>query len=276
MPELPEMVVIAEQMAKMLNGKVFQTLFIFQPKCLNRPEADFQKILPGKKINKVAPYGKWVAMHLSDKVRLLVSLGMGGELRSLKKNQSPPEKARVVVRFTDGTGFFIALWWFGYVHLILDGEQHPMTDTLGPDPLELSSPEFRSLFAGRRGAVKSFLLNQKRVRGIGNFYIQEILFKAHLHPLHPIPSLSTSALNRLHKAIRDVFRESIQLGSSSYELDFFGKKGKYGLNRMSFAYQDGAPCPKCGAQTRKIKTGSTAQYICSKCQVLPKTMTTKK
>ena len=273
MPELPEMVVIAEQMAKTLNGKVFRTLSIYQPKCLNRPETDFQKILPGKKIRSVKPYGKWVALYLSDRVRLLVSLGMGGELCYLKKGQSSPEKTRVLVTFTDETGFYITLWWFGYFHLILDGERHPMTDTLGPNPLELSSSEFRDLFEGRRGSLKSFLLNQKNLRGIGNFYIQEILFQARLHPLSPIPSLSTADFKRLHKAVHTVFKESIRLGSSSYELDFFGKKGKYGLNRISFAYQNGAICPTCGTQTEKIKTGSTVQYICPTCQVLPEKMT---
>jgi formamidopyrimidine-DNA glycosylase len=270
MPELPEMMVIAEQMAETLKGKVIRSVSVFQPKCLNRPEEEYSNILPGKKINRVEPLGKWVEIHFSGHIRLLISLGMGGELCYLKKGQSHPEKTRILVTFTDGTGFYITLWWFGYVHLVGKGEQHPMTDTLGPDSLKLSQLEFRTLLKGRRGTIKSFLLNQKRLRGIGNFYIQEILFKARLHPLHPIPSLSATDLNRLHKAIQQIFTESIQLGSSSFELDFFGKKGKYGLGCLSLAYQDGATCPKCGTRGQKVKTGSTTQYICPTCQVLPK------
>ena len=270
MPELPEMVIIATQMARALKGKRIRTLSVLQPKCLNRPEADYNRILPGKKIQNVTPLGKWVELCLSGSARLLISLGMGGELCYLNKDQTPPQKTRVLLSFTDNTGFYITLWWFGYFHLVVEGENHSMTKSLGPDPLKLSPSAFRNLFEGRRGTLKSFLLNQKRVRGIGNFYIQEILFKARLHPLHPIPLLSTADVDRLHKAIHAVFKESIRLGSSSYELDFFGTKGKYDLNCISIAYQEEAHCPLCGTATQKIKTGSTAQYICPKCQVLPR------
>lgn len=263
------MVVIADQMARTLKGKRVRGVFIFQPKCLNRSEDEYHRILPGEEIRGVRPVGKWVEIDLTGKVRLYISLGMGGELCYLKKGQSPPQKTRLLVTFRDETGFFITLWWFGYFHLVLGGEVHAMTEGLGPDPLELSASEFRALFRRRRGAVKSFLLNQKRLRGIGNFYIQEILFKARLHPLHPIPSLSVAQVNRLHKAIQKVFNESIRLGSSSYEVDFFGRKGRYGLANLSFAYQDEAVCPRCGAKAQKIKTGSNAQYICPKCQRLP-------
>jgi len=194
---------------------------------------------------------------------------MGGELCYLNENEAPPSKTRILVTFTDKSGFFITLWWFGYFHLLLKDENHPMTDSLGPDPFELTPSEFRSLFDGRRGSLKSFLLNQKNLRGIGNFYIQEILFQARLHPLHPIPSLTSADVNRLFTSIKAVFHESIRLGSSSYELDFFGKKGTYGLENLSFAYQDGASCPRCGTIAQKIKTGSTAQYICPRCQKCP-------
>ena len=269
MPELPEMRIIAEQMARTLRGKEIRAVSIFQPKCLNRPEADYHRVLPGKRVRQVRPLGKWVEIDLTDAARLLISLGMGGELCSLEQGQSPPEKTRVLTTFTDGTGFFMTLWWFWYIHLVLDGEDHAMTDSLGPDPLELSAQEFRALLNRRRGSVKSLLLNQKLLRGIGNFYIQEILFKARLHPFHPVPSLSAADANRLHKAIQDVLTESIRLGSSSYEPDFFGRKGSYGLNRLSFAYQEGATCPRCGTAAKKIKTGATTQYICPTCQKLP-------
>ena len=269
MPELPEIVVIAAQMTETLINKKIKDVSISQPKCLNRHETDYQTKLPGKKITEIISLGKWIQMCLSAKARLLINLGMGGELCYLKKNESPPPKTRIKITFTDNTGFYITFWWFGYFHLVLDDEKHSMTDTLGPDPFLLSESEFKELLHGRRGFIKSFLLNQKNLRGIGNFYIQEILFRARLHPLHPIPSLSVTKVKRLHKAIQTVFEESIHLGSSSYELDFFGKKGKYGLNNLSFAYREGSPCPRCGTRSRKLKTGSTTHYICPQCQKLP-------
>ncbi|MFH1943128.1 MAG: Fpg/Nei family DNA glycosylase, partial [bacterium] len=175
-------------------------------------------------------------------------------------------KSRFILRFTDGTGFFITLWWFGYVHLVLQGEKHGMTDALGPDPLQLSHQAFIDLLDGRKGGIKPFLLNQKRIRGIGNFYIQEILYRARLHPLREIPSLAEEEKTNLHRVIIDVFHESIALDSSSYELDFLGMKGRYGVDRMSIAYQEGVVCPACRSRIEKIRTGSTAQYMCPHCQ----------
>lgn len=266
MPELPEIVVIAKQMDLTLRRKKLQSILLTQPKCGNRSVNDYQKTLPGRTIEKITPLGKWLEILLDQSARLLVSLGMGGEICYLKMNQTAPEKSRLVVKFIDGTGFYVTLWWFGYFHLVLEGEAHPMTDALGPDPLNISEKEFLALLDKRRGSIKSFLLNQKRIRGIGNFYIQEILFQAKLHPLREMHALTENEKCRLYNAIRNVFNDSMSLGSSSYELDFFGKKGKYNLDCMSIAYQENKHCPECHSAIQKIKTGSTMQFICPQCQ----------
>ncbi len=269
MPELPEIVVIAKQMDETLREKTISAVQIFQPKCLNRAEGDFRKYLPGKEILQVKPLGKWIEIRCQKSTRLLINLGMGGEVLYFENENDIPDKAKIIVRFDDGSGFFITLWWFGYFHLIFNGEKNPMTDKLGPDALEISADEFEKILSGRRGNIKSFLLNQKNIRGIGNFYIQEILFRAKIHPLTPINFLSQNEITRLHTAIRDVLKRSIALGSSSYELDFFGKKGRYSLRELSFAYHENGTCPDCGTAAEKIKTGSNSQYICPQCQVLP-------
>ncbi len=269
MPELPEIVVIAKQMDKILWEKEVRSVSITQPKCGNRPVEDYMKHMPGKKVECVSPLGKWIEIVLNHQVRFLVSLGMGGEICYFEGTQALPEKSRLIVRFSDETGFYATLWWFGYFHLVLKNESHPMTDTLGPDPLKISENEFLSLLTKRRGGIKSFLLNQKRIRGIGNFYIQEILFQAGMHPLREINSISEKEKRNLYCAVRKVLDESISLGSSSYEVDFFGKKGKYGLDRMSIGYQENKPCPVCQTNIRKIKTGSTSHFICHQCQILP-------
>ena len=267
MPELPEIVIIATQM-KNLSGKTIRSIEIFQEKCLNRSQKDFHSLMPQKRIMSVHPLGKWIVVHLSDASVLFINLGMGGEICFFNNNENIPEKSRLIVHLTDETGFFITLWWFGYFHLVLPGERHPMTDTMGPDPLEMTKKEFHSILEGRKGQIKPFLLNQRRICGIGNYYIQEILYKAKLHPNRIIPSLIHEDIGRLYGAIRDVFNESIALGSSSYELDFYGKRGRYGEDQMAFAYQEGALCPACHSPTKKIKTGSNMQYICPVCQPL--------
>jgi formamidopyrimidine-DNA glycosylase len=269
MPELPEIIVIAKQMDQILRGKNVESISIVQPKCGNRPVQDYLKYLSGRKVERIFPLGKWIEIVLDQQTRFLISLGMGGEICYFKKSQTPPEKSRLIVRFSDRTGFYVTLWWFGYFHLVLKDETHPMTEPLGPDPLKLSEDEFLSLLMKKKGKIKFFLMNQKRIRGIGNFYIQEILFRAGIHPLCEIGSLQENKKRDLYRAIRKVLEESISLGSSSYEFDFFGEKGEYGLDRMSIGYQEDKPCPSCGTKIKKIKTGSTSQFICPQCQILP-------
>ncbi|UCE10766.1 MAG: Fpg/Nei family DNA glycosylase, partial [Candidatus Thorarchaeota archaeon] len=121
---------------------------------------------------------------------------------------------------------------------------------------------------GRRGRIKSFLLDQKNLAGIGNVYIQDILFEARLHPDRKIPTLSEKELEGLYHAIGDVLNRSIRLGGLAYEKDFYGLNGRFGADEFLVGYKTGSPCPECGAEIVKIKTGSTSSYICPECQSL--------
>jgi formamidopyrimidine-DNA glycosylase len=104
--------------------------------------------------------------------------------------------------------------------------------------------------------------------GIGNVYVQDILFQAKLHPNRRISTLSEKEINILYNAIRDVLNHSIQLGGLAYEKDFYGQKGKLTINEFLVGYKTGKPCPACKTPIEKIKTGSTSSYICPKCQPL--------
>ena len=269
MPELPEIIVFCNQMENTIVGKKIKKIDILQTKCLNRPKEDYNQYLPGQKIEQIAPLGKWIDLKLQSNDQLYINLGMGGELIYFTKSQVIPENVKFNVRFTDNTGFYVTLWWFGYFHFVKKDEANPMTDKLGDDPMQISFEEFMAKLRRKRGAIKFFLLNQKNLRGIGNFYIQEILFQAKLHPLRQIISLSKAEIKQLYEAIQKVMFRSIELSSSSYEKDFFGKLGSYSLKELSFAYEKNAVCPDCGTGTQKIKTGSNAQYICPLCQQLP-------
>jgi formamidopyrimidine-DNA glycosylase len=143
-----------------------------------------------------------------------------------------------------------------------------MTAQLGPNMLDMTLDEFRGLLRGRRGAVKTFLLDQKRIAGIGNVYVQDPLFKAGLHPLRPINTLSDEKIVRLWEALRETLQESIDQGGSAWERNLYDEKGKWDTNFFLVAYQEGEPCPTCGTVVEKIKTGSTSSYICPNCQPL--------
>jgi formamidopyrimidine-DNA glycosylase len=159
-------------------------------------------------------------------------------------------------------------WWFGNVHYVKTLTEHKQVASLGPDFMSLSLNDFRELLRGRRGGIKSYLLNQKRIAGIGNVYGQDPLFKAGIHPLRSSSTLSGDEIEALWQATRETLQESIDLGGSHWEQNLYGEHGKWDSSYFLVAYREGEPCPNCGTAVQKIKTGSTHTHICPSCQPL--------
>ncbi|MBN1135506.1 MAG: Fpg/Nei family DNA glycosylase [Anaerolineae bacterium] len=265
MPELPEIAVFARDMQKELVGRTISRIEVLQPKCLNLPEEEFCAALSGARIEAVTAHGKWLKVETTQGW-LLLNLGMGGEILLASRDRLP-DKYRLVFDLADGAALAVNFWWFGFSHFVADPADHPMVGKLGPNALDLSLDEFRALLRGRRGAIKAFLLDQDRIAGIGNVYIQDPLFKAKVHPLRPIHTLSDEEIAALWQAIRDTLQESIDAGGAPFELNLYGQKGGWNANFL-VGYREGQPCPVCGTAVEKIKTGSTASYICPSCQSL--------
>ncbi len=266
MPELPEILTLSRQMKKELVGKTIVKSEVLQPKSLNVSEKDFIRSLKNAKLLDVKYHGKWLLVETS-KGRLCLSLGMGGEIL-LVTRETLPEKRRLIFDFDDETCLSVNFWWFGYAHYVpADGlENHAMTARLGPNADQLTFKGLQSILKGRRGRIKSFMLDQSRIAGIGNFYIHDILFMARLHPLRTINTMSSAEIKRLAQAIRDGLRPAIDKGGSFYEVDLYGEKGGFTRDSILIAYREGKPCPVCDTSIEKIKTGSTSSFICSNCQ----------
>ena len=215
-----------------------------------------------------AYHGKWIQVDTS-RGWLLLNLGMGGELLIVERGELP-EKRRVVFTFSDGASLAVNFWWFGYTHYApLDGlRQHPMIAKLGPSALDITPAAFSHLATGQRGRVKDFLLDQSKIAGIGNFYVQDILWMACLHPLRPLNTLSAGEIARLYQAIQDGLRPSLAKGGAFYEMDTYGSKGGFSMEDIQVGYKDGQPCPVCATPIEKLKTGSTTSFICPVCQPL--------
>ena len=266
MPELPEIVTLARDMQKELAGRTIAAMEVLQPKCLNLPEDDFTSALQGARILDVTSHGKWIKIALDDGW-LLLNLGMGGEV-PLTDRDHLPEKRRLILDLEDGASLAINFWWFGNVHYVNNLAEHKQVASLGPDFMSLTSDDFRELLRGRRGGIKSFLLNQKRIAGIGNVYGQDPLFKAGIHPLRTINTLTGDQIEALWQATRETLQESIDLGGSHWEQNLYGEHGKWDSSYFLVAYREGEPCPTCGTAVEKIKTGSTSTHICPSCQAL--------
>ena len=270
MPELPEIHHLARQMHRALRGRRIVGVEVRQPKCLNVPPRRFAALLTGKTIDRVASRGKWIFAHLAPDATLLVSLGMGGDLLLHAPGAPLPGRYQIRIGFDDRSCVTIGFWWFGYAHAVPDGRlsTHRMTADLGLNPLdrsEFTAARFDALLDGRRGAIKALLMDQHRIAGIGNVYIQDILFQAGLHPDRPIPQITAAERRRLHRAIAGNLAAAAKRGGLAYEKDLYDRPG--GIKRFRVGYRPGEPCPRCGAKIRKIRSGATASFICPRCQV---------
>ncbi len=268
MPELPEIYCRAAEMNKELPGKTIRSIEILQPKCLNVSQDRFIAALTGAKINEVGYRGKWIFVETS-RGWLLLNLGMGGEI-SLRPAREAPEKRRLSFLFTSGDCLSINFSWFGYAHYVPLGqlESHSMTAKLGRNAIDLCCGELHELIKGQRGTVKSFLLDQTKIAGIGNAYVHDILFLARLHPLRRPSTLSEIEIDCLGKAIHDGLQPSIDKGGAFYERNLYGQPGGFQMGDIIIGYREGQSCPMCATTIIKIKTGSTSSFICPICQPL--------
>ncbi len=269
MAELPEIIVIANQMREKIRGKKFKEIEIFQKKCLNCSPEKFGSSIMGEIIDDVSYKGKWFVLQLK-KGFLLINLGMGGDMVYFDEYCDLPPKYQFKFLFEDRTGFTIRFWWFGYVHFVKSLKEHKWTKELSPSPLDPSFTfeKFLELTERKKGNVKSCLLNQKNISGIGNFYIHDILFEAKIHPLRKIEDLKEQEKRALYEAIKNRLNLSLNLGGANYELNFFGGRGNFTSEYYLVGYKEGKECPECGNSIAKIKTGGNFSFICPVCQRL--------
>ena len=273
MPELPEIASRAAEMDHALAAKSIANIEILQPKCLNLPPEEFRAALTGAIINQVTYHGKWILVNTS-LGWLLLNLGMGGEVLLTSRDRLP-QKYRLIIDFSDGSCLAVNFWWFGYVCYagIDELDSIKMVAKLGPNALDLDENDFFTLVRSRKNKlrVKSFLLDQSNVAGIGNAYIHDILFLAGIHPLTPLANLDDDSIKRLFASIQTGLRSSLDKGGAFYETNLFGEKGGFTMEDLLVAYKQDQPCPQCCTPIDKIQTGSNSSFVCLACQPRPET-----
>jgi len=272
MPELPEITILAQQMGQQLAGRRLEGADVVQEKCLNLPKDAFCRAISARVVVRSYPKGKWVFTELDGGYHLLLNLGMGAEVRYHAPGSAWQPDYQVGLRFDDGAGLSCRFWWLGYVHLMPSDRlsEHKLTAGLAVSPLDpaFTLEYLAGVLSKSRTAVKTVLLDQRKVAGIGNVYVQDILFRAGLHPLRPGNGLRLREVERLYDSIHAQLEMAISKHGLLYERDLYGQEGGFGMEEYLVAYKEGKPCPVCGTTIAKIKTGSTASYICPNCQVL--------
>lgn len=273
MPELPEVETIRRQLESLLTGKTIHGVSIPDPSVTAPlPPRAFGRRLRGKKIKALSRRGKYLRLELDGGGMLVIHLRMTGVLTFARKYDKISERRhlRLVIDFGGGGALiFRDQRRFGTAAILEPEEIKPFFDRLGLEPLERSfSPDILAkLLASRKRPLKSFLIDQSMIAGIGNIYADEALFRARIHPLRPAGSLSTAEVRRLNRAIKATLAEAISLAGSSIDTyrDARGRRGRF-QEVFRIHRRAGEPCPGCGGTVRKIKVGGRGTYFCPACQ----------
>jgi formamidopyrimidine-DNA glycosylase len=289
MPELPEVETIAQGLQKTIVGKRIQDIRTICPDVVKQPFRIFRKELLRRKIKGVRRRGKYLLMDLSGGKTLLVHLGMTGNflfaqcyLPQTRRSRWKKDKVEqldkhdhVVIGFTYGGKQlrYNDQRKFGKMRVFdtVEDRNVPELSRLGPEALEVSPSEFVSVFKGRKIKIKSALLNQHIIAGLGNIYADESLFQARINPAQITNTISERKLRNLHRATKRVLRKAIRAGGSSVDnyLNVEGEIGSFQLQHKVYG-REGEPCKKCGAKIKRIKIGQRSSYFCPRCQTSKK------
>lgn len=287
MPELPEVETIRLGLERLLPGRVVAAVEHDWPKSFPNAEADVQNFLLGAKVVTVERRAKVLLIELSSKYSLVIHLKMTGQLvfRSSKERfgaghpngsligELPDRSTRVTLGFKDGSQlFFNDQRKFGWMRLMPTAEI-PNLDffrKVGPEPL---SADFDAKILEQRARrrknsnIKSVLLDQTVLAGIGNIYADEALWGAKIHPAELVRDLTAAQFRALYKELVYVLKLSIEKGGSTDRnyVDAEGKKGSYVTFARVFR-REGKPCPRCGALIIKSRVAGRGTHSCPVCQ----------
>jgi len=238
----------------------------------NTSEADISAALDGLRIDTIGRRGKYLLIGFETDRWLVIHRKMSGNLL-LRTHDAPPEvHTHLEIEFDDGTLLrFVDPRKFGRVYLFHSADELSdfLTDHLGPDSLEdLNEEILVAKLRGRKGRIKSLLLDQAFVAGIGNLYADEALWEARVHPLRSADSLSKIEVRRLARAIKTVLQRGIERNGTSFSTTYRDVDDQPGENQSFLnAYgRESQPCPRCGRPISRIVIGGRSAYFCPRCQ----------
>jgi len=275
-PELPEAETIARGLDALVRGRKLAGM-----RCLTAAICERAAKYPvGERVAAVTRRGKKVLVHFEGGTTLLVSLGMSGQFR--RRPTGPlPRHTHIILSFDGVDVIYVDPRRLGRltparVATTMLGPAAGVAawcdERLGPDAITASWPEFRERVAGRRGAFKPLLLNQRVLAGIGNIYADEILHRAGVHPRTSPAALDEDALRRVHRATKSILKKAVKACGTTFR-DYVtptGASGDFG-NMLAVYGREGEPCRTCGATIKRVSwpPGRSSHY-CPRCQPRPR------
>jgi formamidopyrimidine-DNA glycosylase len=269
MPELPEVTVISEDVASLAGGREVLRAGVFRPDVTNVEPEEFTRRLVGRTLRGAGRRGKIILLDFGDSVGV-VHLVISGRVLRLEGWREPDRIHTAVLEFEGGVVLAFTRLWLGYFDLYEPGEvgKHPLISRLGPDPFSMEfTPGYLMEAFDRRASVKGLLLDQSVVAGLGNIYVDEVLFAAGVHPTRRANTLSPEEIQAIHAATRDILGRAIELRGTTFDSyhDAFGESGKFQHQLKVFA-RAGDPCPVCGTTIAKSRVAGRGTHTCLACQ----------
>ena len=273
MPELPEVETVVRALGPQLIGRRIAAVRVSRHRLRRQWSAQWATLLVGRKITRVHRRGKWIILGLMGDVHLVIHLGMTGQL-TVRPAEAPVEPHTHItvslgnrekeLRFRDVRRFGSATLFRSAGQI----ERFFQEARLGPEPFTLESKYWRDRLAATARSLKTVLLDQRVVAGVGNIYADEALFQARLHPARRGRSTSGAEAARLKRALIKVLNRAIhQRGSSIRDyVDGSGRKGDYQREFLVYS-RAGEPCPRCRAPIARIRLAGRSTHFCPQCQV---------
>jgi len=278
MPELPEVETVLRGLSKRALGRQIVAVEVLHTGIIAGDAEDFIQRVAGRTAVEVRRKGKVLAMEMAaantpDSSYLIFRLGMTGQV-TIQPVDTPLElhtHVRMLFRGGKEELRFRDVRRFGRLRCLRREEFEALFESLGPDAQRVTEAEFLGAMRGRRGAIKSWLLNQQGVSGLGNIYADEALFEAGIHPLAQPDRVSPASARRLHRAVQKVLKRAVNLQGTTFRdyIDIEGRPGNY-IQRLRVYQKTGQPCPRCETPVRRIIIAGRSSHFCPRCQRRPR------
>jgi formamidopyrimidine-DNA glycosylase len=271
MPELPEVETVRRRLETCLPGLVLDDVEVNDSLVSAQSVGELRGALQGRRVVALRRRGKYLIIELEG-VLLVIHLRMTGRLLLAPEPGGRPP--RFVVRLRPATELlFYDTRRFGRVWAVPTADENRFFAALGPEPFsaEFTTGYLRRALDGRTAPLKSFLLDQRRIAGVGNIYADEALFRARLHPLRAAGTVGPGEAQRLHDALLETLQLGIDHEGASIEsfVDPAGARGAF-QEILNVYGRTGEPCRVCGAPVARIELGGRGTHFCARCQPRPR------
>ncbi|MCE5322845.1 hypothetical protein LLG46_05945 [bacterium] len=259
MPELPDVEMLREYIESTSLHQKIVDVNVERTRLLRVDEPTIKRALNGCSFERCNRHGKLVFLVTDCEPVLVMHFGMTGNVQYLRNEEDEPGYSRMRICFANGSRLsYTSIRKLGRIDLTDDVDVYIIKNRLGPDALAIDKERFKTIIRASAASIKSVLMDQGKIAGVGNIYSDEMLFQAVVHPMTRANELDDMTLDRLFHKMKHVLRIAIDHGADSRAFP-----GSWIVHRRT----EGANCPKCGSKIEKLKISGRTSYYCSGCQI---------